>query len=147
MNEMTTSKIPAYYWIVTLLSLIWNGFGCYDYIMTRTRNLEYLSQMGDAAAMLQWIDSFPLWAQILWPVGVWTSLIGSLLLLGRSRHAPLAFLVSFVAALGSMSYQFLVPPPAAIDTDANRVMGLVILVIILLLWWFSRHALRRAWLR
>ena len=49
------------------LALIWNAFGCYDYLMTRMRNTEYLASMMpdvDPNAMLAWVDGFPIYAQI-----------------------------------------------------------------------------------
>ena len=33
-------KKPTHLWIVGFLALIWNGIGCYDYVMTRVRNEE-----------------------------------------------------------------------------------------------------------
>ena len=147
MDEAIKTKPPVGFWIVGLLALLWNGFGGYDYVMTRTRNMEYLAQAGDAKTLLQWIDSFPIWAQIAWPVGVWGSVLGSVLLLLRSRHAVTAFVVSLLGALVSFGHQFAASPPAALDTTANKVIPLVIIAIILVLWWYSRRALGRGYLR
>jgi len=140
-------KVPISFWIVAGISLLWNLFGGVDYIMTRTRNIEYLKNAGDPAVLLSWIDSFPIWAQVLWPVGVWGSVLGSVLLLLRSRHAATAFLVSLLGAIGSFSYQFMSDTPAALDTTANKVMPIVILVVIVAFWWFSKRAIAKAILR
>ncbi len=147
MNEATSVKRPVGFWIVAVLALLWNGFGGFDYVMTRTRNMEYLAQAGDATAMLQWIDSMPIWAQVAWPVGVWGSLLGSVLLLLRSRHAVSAFAVSLLGALISFGHQFASTPPAALDTTANKLIPLVIMAIIIGLWWYSRRALGKGLLR
>ena len=106
MTDIASAKAPTSFWIISGLSLAWNAFGGIDYTMTRMRNLDYLSQAGDPQVLLAWIDSFPIWAQILWPLGVWGSLLGSVLLLLRSRHAATAFLASLGGAIGSFAYQF-----------------------------------------
>lgn len=147
MIEAFKQKTPVSYWIITLIFLIWNAFGGYDYLMTRTRNIEYLKAMGDPQALLRWIDSFPLWVQICWPVGVWSSILGSLLMLFRSRHAVSAFAVSFVAALASLGYQLGSETPAALNTTANRIMPLVILAIILFLLAYCRRMAGKGVLR
>jgi hypothetical protein len=63
---------PVHLWIVGILSLLWSCFGCFDYVMTRTRNVGYLkSSMPDMDpnAMLAYVDSFPLWVSIGWASG------------------------------------------------------------------------------
>lgn len=139
MTDIASAKAPTSFWIISGLSLVWNAFGGIDYTMTRMRNLDYLSQAGDPQVLLTWIDSFPIWAQILWPLGVWGSLLGSVLLLLRSRHAATAFLVSLGGAIGSFAYQFSTQAPAALDTAANKVIPLVIVAIVIFLWWFARR--------
>ena len=140
MNANSPAAKPSVlFWIIGAVSLLWNGFGGYDYVMTRQRNMAYLDQMGGAKVVLAWIDAFPMWVQILWPVGVWASVTGSLLLLLRSRHAVAAFLVSLVGAVASFAGQMMVAAPASLDTTANKVLPLVIVAIIILLWWYSRR--------
>jgi hypothetical protein len=131
-------KTPLHFWIVGVIALLWNGFGGYDYTMTRMRNVEYLKMAGDPQELLAWIDSFPFWAQAAWGLGVWGSVAGSVLLLMRSRHAVSAFTVSVIGAVVSFSYQFNSSPPASLDTTANNIIPVVILVLIAFFWWYSR---------
>ena len=79
MDDVQTAKAPVHLWIVGLLALLWNGFGCYDYLMTRMRNLDYFRSMApdsDPEAMLAWVDAFPIYAQFGWGLGVWMGLAG-----------------------------------------------------------------------
>ena len=98
-----------------MLALLWNGFGCFDYLMTRMRNLDYFRSMApdaDPEAMLAWVDAFPIYAQFGWGLGVWMGLIGSVLLLMRHRWAVPALGLSFLGAVLGLGYQiFLAPPP------------------------------------
>ena len=139
MNDTVPVKAAWHFWLIAALSLLLNGFGGYDYVMTRQRNLDYLGQMDNAQDLLAWIDGFPLWVQVLWPVGVWTSVLGSLMLLARSRHAVAAFAVSLIGAIASFAGQMLEKPPASLDTTANTVMPIVIVVLILAQWWYARR--------
>ncbi len=139
MSDTTRAGAAWHFWLIAALSLLWNGFGGYDYVMTRQRNLDYLGQMGNAQDLLAWIDSFPLWAQVLWPLGVWSSVLGSVLLLLRSRHAVAAFAISLVGAVASFVGQLLIEAPASLDTTANKVMPVVIVVLILGQWWYARR--------
>jgi hypothetical protein len=135
------------FWLIAGIGLLYNGYGGYDYTMTRTRNVDYLNSMGGAKDILAWIDAFPMWAQVLWPVGVWASVLGAVLLLLRSRHAVTAFLVSLIGAIGSFAAQMTVAAPASLDTTANKVMPLVILSGIGFFWWYSRRQVAAGVLR
>src|SRR5690242_21933829 len=115
MDDVQTAKAPWHLWIVGLLSLAWNGFGCTDYFMTRTKNMDWLAMSGaDPNAMLAWVDSFPLYAQFGWGLGVWMGLLGSILLLIRSRWAVPVFGLSLLGAVIGLGYQMVggsEPPP------------------------------------
>jgi hypothetical protein len=142
-----SKSAPTSFWVISGISLLWNAFGGYDYIMSRTKNTAYLEQMGGAKDILAWIDAFPLWAQVLWPIGVWASVLGAILLLLRSRHAAMAFLVSLIGAIGGFIGQYSVPMPASLDTVANKVLPLVILASLVLFWWYSRKQVAAGVLR
>ncbi len=134
-------KKPMHLWVVGILSLIWNGFGGYDYWMTRSRNTDYLASMmpgSDPNEVLAYIDSFPIWAQAGWGFGVWGGVLGSLLLLGGSRWAVHAFALSLLGAIVGLGYQMLGPPaPAVMSEGAGAIMPWVIIGVAALLLYYS----------
>src|SRR3546814_16652880 len=76
-------KTPWHLWAVGIVSLLWNAFGAFDYVMTKLRNPEYMAAF--TPEQQSFFYSFPLWANVGWALGVWGSVLGSVLLLGRSR--------------------------------------------------------------
>ena len=152
MDDVQTAKTPAHVWIVGFLSLLWNAFGCYDYLMTRLRNLDYLRSMApdsDPEAMLAWVDGFPIYAQIGWGLGVWMGLLGSLLLLMRNRWAVPAFALSLLGAVMGLGYQILAapPPPPPMDEGAFAVMPWIIILIAAGLYYYAHRQKRAGVLR
>ena len=105
------TRTPVHLWIVAALATIWNAFGCFDYLMTQTRNEQYLAHFTDPQRA--YFDSFPIWMEAVWALGVWGGLAGALLLLARSRFAVLAFAVSLAGLAVSTLYQYVLstPPP------------------------------------
>ena len=99
--KMTTST-PWHLWAVGGLALLWNGYGGYDYVMTQTNNAAYLAQF--TPEQRAYFDSFPMWMEVVWAVGVWGAVLGSVLLLLRSKWAFHAFLASLIAFAASVVY-------------------------------------------
>ena len=133
MAHAMPARTPAHLWIVGILSLVWNAFGGVDYTMTRLRNTDYLASMMpgiDPQIMLDWVDSFPLWVQFGWGLGVWGGVLGAVMLLMRSRWAVPAFAASVLGAVISLGYQMLAaPPPAGLNEGAGAVMPFVIIAV------------------
>ena len=87
-----------------------------------------------------WLDSFPVWASAMWAIGVWGSVLGSILLLMRWRHAVTAFAVSFVAAAINFAFETTMETMPQLEGSAmSKVMPLVILAAIVLQWWYARR--------
>ena len=142
MDQASRARVHWQFWAVSGISLLWNMFGGYDYVMSRSRNIDYLNQAtaGHADLFLRWMDALPIWNQIAWPIGVWGSVLGSLLLLIRSRHAVTAFLVSLLGAVISFGSEFAAGLPAELETTAMKVMTLVIFVSLAFFWWYARRS-------
>ena len=138
----TRLKTPAHLWIVGALALLWNGFGAYDYLMTRMRNTDYLASMMptvDPNAALAWIDGFPIWAQFGWGLGVWGGVLGAILLLVRSRWAVPVFAASLVGAIMGLGYQIVAAPPlAGMEGLMAEIMPFVIILVALVLLLYAR---------
>jgi hypothetical protein len=143
MDEAQAGKAPAHLWIVGVLALIWNGFGAYDYVMTRMRDTDYLAKMMpevDPAATLAWVDSFPLYAQFGWGLGVWAGVVGAVLLLIRSRWAVWAFGLSLLGAILGLGYQIVAAPPLpGAEGLGFQIMPFVIIAVAALLYYYANR--------
>lgn len=95
MATTAEGQTPVHLWIVGLLALLWNAFGCYDYLMTMTANQAWTSHF--TAEQIAYWEGLPSWTAAFWAVGVWGGLVGALLLLIRSRYSVWAFLARWSA--------------------------------------------------
>jgi hypothetical protein len=132
-----TARAPWHLWAVGIVSLLWNAFGCYDYLMTVTHDASWLASVPPAAMAI--VDAFPAWAVAAWAIGVWVSLLAAILLLLRSRHAATAFLASLLGAMVSYAYQATSGLPATMGGAVYWVMPTVIVVAIVAQWYYARR--------
>ena len=130
---------PRHFWIVAILSLLWNMVGAVDFTMSELGNLAWFEMMGLGAEELAYVQSFPVWAVAAWAIGVWGSVAGSVLLLMRSRHAATAFLLSIVGAASSFAYQFTADSPASMEGGAAMIMPIAIMTLIVAQWYYARR--------
>jgi hypothetical protein len=144
-----TVKTPWHLWLVGVLSLLWNGFGAFDFIQTTTRGEAYMRAAGFDDAMVAYYEAMPGWMYVPWTLGVWGAVIGSVMLLLRRRWAVPAFGLSLVGALISLIYGKLIdpPPPAPPELAAMSWMPIVILLIAVLLFGYAFNMRKRGVLR
>ena len=144
------ARPPVHLWIVGVLALLWSGFGCYDYLMTRMRNTDYLADMMpkvDPNAMLAWVDSFPIWAQFGWGSESGAG-AGAALLLLRHRWALWAMGLSFVGAILGLGYQIVAAPPLPGAEDPMfEIMPYVIILIAAALLLYAQRQVAKGVLR
>lgn len=144
-----TVKTPWHLWLVGVLSLLWNGFGAFDFIQTTTRGEAYMRAAGFDDAMVAYYEAMPGWMYVPWTLGVWGAVIGSVMLLLRRRWAVPAFGLSLLGALISLIYGKLIdpPPPAPPELAAMSWMPIVILLIAVLLFGYAFNMRQRGVLR
>jgi hypothetical protein len=144
-----TVKTPWHLWLVGVLSLLWNGFGAFDFIQTTTRGEAYMRAAGFDDAMVAYYEAMPAWMYVPWTLGVWGAVIGSVMLLLRRRWAVPAFGLSLLGALISLIYGKLIdpPPPAPPELAAMSWMPIVILMIAVLLFGYAFNMRKRGVLR
>jgi hypothetical protein len=83
------ARAPWHLWLVGILSLVWNGAGAADYLLTVSQNVAYLAMF--TAEQLEYFATFPAWAIAAWAIAVWSDVLGSVLLLLRRRYATVLF--------------------------------------------------------
>lgn len=140
-------RAPIHLWIIGVLSLLWNAGGAADYVMAKLHMGPYAGDL--PAATQAFFDALPPWYTAVWAIGVWFSVIGSLLLLIRNRLAGSAFLMSLFGLLAASYYSFFV-----LDSSPMRDAGAgalaftaAIYVVLILLWIYARAMTRNGVLR
>ena len=134
-----TKSTPWHLWVVGVVSLLWNAFGGYDFIMSATQGETYWRASGMSQAMIDYYGAMPAWMYVPWVLGVWGAVAGSILLLMRSRFALHAFALSLLGAIGSLLYGTVIdkapaPPP---EMAMMAWMPYVIVVIAAFLAWYA----------
>lgn len=144
--EPSIPKVPAWYWIVSALALVWMIFGVLAWLADLLMDESALAQMSEAQQQLY--TSRPQWLFIVYAIAIFSGLIGAIGLLVRKSWAIPALAVSLVAIIVQFGYTFLA-------MDAIRVLGagaalpfpIVIFTIGLLLLWFAIRSKKSGWLR
>ena len=147
MATVATDRAPAHLWAVGAISLLWNSFGCYDYTMSKLDPTGYMQGVGMSQEAIDYMAAMPAWLTVFWAIGVWGSLLGSVLLLMRSRHAVTAFAVSLLGLAVSQIYQMVVSGPPGMNTPAMMVMTVVIWAALLFFLWYANRMKKAGVLR
>ncbi|MGL6044084.1 MAG: hypothetical protein ACRC1J_09185 [Sandaracinobacteroides sp.] len=125
-TSLDRGRTPLHLWIAGGLGLIWNGFGAYDYLMSKLQGETWYRQMGMTDAQIGYMNAFPLWMTAIWAIGVWGAVLGTILLLRRSRTAAPVFLASLAAFLVSLFYTYALSDGASIMGNAAAMQFVVL---------------------
>jgi hypothetical protein len=126
-----SARTPWHMWVVGVVSLAWNAFGANDYLQTQLGNLAYMegmvTDMGvSAEEALAYFNGFPGWVHAFWALGVWSSVLGSVLLLLRLRYAVWAFALALLGLAGTSLYQVTSEQPEWVTSGPSAVISIVI---------------------
>lgn len=136
MATTAETRTPTHVWIVGILALCWNAFGCVDYTMTNLKNPAWLAKM--TPDQIAYMASLPGWLTAFWAIGVWGGLVGAILLLMRNRYAVWALELSAVGAIVGIGYQeFMTSMPASMKTGAMGIMPWIVIVVAAALAWYA----------
>ena len=131
MDKHLKARTPWHLWVVGIVSLAWNAFGANDYLQTQLGNLAYFESMMDGIEAtpqqaLAYFQSYPAWVHGAWAVGVWGAVLGSLLLLLRTRFAVHAFALSLLGLATTTVYQMVVGQPDWVQNATTTIITIVI---------------------
>ena len=94
--ESTACQVPSWLWAASFLGVLWNVYGVYQYAGTFTPAGQAAMTAGMTASQAALYLSLPGWISVVFAVGVFGGLVGSILLALRRRVARPVFAASFV---------------------------------------------------
>jgi hypothetical protein len=142
---MTTShKPPVWFWVVSVMLLLWNLMGLMAYVQEATMTAAQWQAMAPAERAL--LASRPAWATAAFAIAVFGGAAGCLMLLLRSRLALLVLVLSFVGVLVQMGQAFLIADSFVVYGPGGLIMPAAVTSIAAFLVFFAAHARKRGWL-
>lgn len=143
---MTTSvnKPPIWFWIVSVIALIWNGMGVHGYLSQAYETAAYTDTY--TTDQLEVMNNLPAWYTTLFAIAVFSGALGCLLLLIRKKTAKLFLILSFIAATIQMIYFLFIADLNGVDFSANKIMAYIIIVFAAFLVWFAKHSANKRWI-
>lgn len=142
---MTTSvKPPVWFWVVSVLGLLWNLSGVANYLYSAFYQVEMLEAMGQAEREL--FEGVPAWATACFALAVFSGTAASLGLLFRKKWAKPLFIFSLITAVAQfINWLFLQNAGEVYGASAYYMPVLVVIIGILLIL-FSKKGIENGWL-
>ena len=138
MTNTSTNKPPIWFWIISVIALIWNGLGVDGYIGQAYNTERYRSSF--TPEQLEIAANAPSWIMGAFAIAVFAGVIGAIFLLLRKKTATTFWMISLIAVVLQMGYALIKGEVASI------VMVIMIIVFAFAFLWFSRMAASKGWL-
>ena len=143
MTNTSSAKPPIWFWIVSLLALIWYGLGVYYYLSQAYNTSAYRSMYSPEQLMV--VDKMPAWATAAFAVAVFAGLIGVIGLFLRKRWARTFFLVSVLAIVIQYIYNIFIGKMYELFSLAENIRYFIIPIIAYLLFYIASNLRNRIW--
>lgn len=134
---MTTTKPPVWFWIISILALIWNSMGVNQYLQ-QAYNTEAFKSMVSTEE-LEMISQLPTWYTAVFAIAVFAGALGCILLLLRKKLAYFVLLLSLISVLFQMGY-------ITFSINMANIMTPFIVIAAVLLVLFSKHSKKKNWI-
>ena len=140
-------KTPWHLWVVAVITLLWNAGGAFDFVMTQTRNADYMAEF--STEQLDFFYGFPVWVVACWALAVWGAVAGSILLLMRRRWAVAVFSVSLGAMVITYLHNFVLAETKMQDVVGREAIwfSLVIAIFAVAVFFYALAMAQRGVLR
>ena len=145
MTENVTTKLPAWFWIVSVVALLWNLMGAMAYLAQ-----AFMTDEGKAmlpSNQLELLENTPAWATAAFAIAVWAGVLGCIGLLVRKKWARPVLLLSLFGILVQMAYSFFMTNASEVyGTIQGVVMPLLLIGIGIGLVLFAKSSQNKGWI-
>lgn len=137
---MTNYKVkpPVWFWIVSVIALLWNIMGVDQYLGQAYKTDRWRSAMTEE--QLEMVSNLPGWLTGAFAIAVFAGLLGSIGLLLRKKWSYSLFVISLIAVIVQMGY---VLAQGYFDGIA---MTISIIAFAIFLVWFSKKSISKDWI-
>lgn len=141
----STVKPPVWFWVVSVIALLWNLMGVASYLMDAYVSIEQLEAM--TQEMRELYEGRPAWVTACFAIAVFGGTLASIALLLRKKWARTVFIISLIAAIAQFAHWlFMTNSP---DVYGAEVYVMPILVVIFGAYeiFFAKQGIEKGWLK
>ena len=143
--EHEKTKIPMWFWVVSILFLLWNIMGVFSFLAHNFISAEALAELPSNERELY--GEFPLWTTIVFAIAVIAGMIGAIGLVLKKKWSKMAFVISLLAIIIQMIHNvFFTNAIEVYGTVQAVTMPALVIIFGLFLVWFSMFAIKKQWL-
>ena len=135
------SKPPIWFWVVSVLALVWNGLGVMAYLGKAFATDEMIAALPEEQ-QAEFLMEFPTWYTAAFALAVFCGALGCIALLIRKKWAQPLFVISAIGAIVQHFYLFV----NVEMTGAQIVMPVLVILVCVLLIFFSISSTAKGWL-
>ena len=145
MTTESSNKPPIWFWIVSVIALLWNSAGAYMYLQ-QAYNTEAHQAMYNTPELLEMVNSIPAWATAAFAIAVFGGVLGSIGLLLRKKWAKSIFVLSLIGIIVQMTYNVFISGAMEVYGPGAIAMPIMTLLFGIILVWFSKKGISKGWL-
>lgn len=141
----TTVKPPTWFWVVSVIALLWNLMGVGNYLNQAFNQVSILESMDQAQREV--FEGVPAWATAAFALAVFTGAIGSIGLLLRKKWARPLFIISLLTAVAQFIHWLFMSGAVEAFGPSTYTMPIIVVIIGLYLILFSKQGIQKGWLK
>lgn len=144
MTTNSSSKPPIWFWVVSVIALLWNIMGVNAYLQQAYKSEAFRANFNEQQLVI--LDATPAWATAVFAIAVFAGALGCIALLLRKKWAKPLFLISFIAVLVQFSHELFMTNASDYYDSFAWIMTISIPIIAALLVKFSKTSLAKNWI-
>lgn len=140
----TTVKPPTWFWVVSIIALLWNLMGVFNYLnqaFNQQAILETLDQ-----AQREAFEGIPAWATAAFALAVFSGTLACIGLLLRKKWARPLFILSLLAAVVQFIHWLFISNAVEAFGPSTYAMPVIVIIIGICLILFSKKGIEKGWL-
>jgi len=145
MTDNESTKPPAWFWIVSVVALLWNLLGAMMYLGQAFITDDVKAAL--PAEQLELLENTPAWATAAFAIAVWAGVLGCIGLLLRKKWARTILVLSLLGIIVQMAYAFFMTNATEVYGAAQGVvMPLLLIAIGIGLVVFAKSSQKKGWI-
>ena len=141
----TSVKPPVWFWVVSVIALLWNLFGVMNYLNQAFNQVALLETMDQAQR--EAFEGIPAWATAAFAIAVFSGTLASIGLLLRKKWAHPLFIISLIAAVAQFIHWLFISN--AVEAFGPSTYGMPVMVILVGIFFifFAKKGIEKSWLK